>query len=74
MQVTPVVPPFGFVLQQSLSERQRSPSTWQPFAGWQMFTPVAYGAQRALQHEPQSLHKTPSGIPLQLLRPTFGGC
>jgi hypothetical protein len=38
-------------------------------AGWQTFTPVAYGAQSALQHSPQLVHKTPSGCPMQLLRP-----
>ena len=74
MHVTPVVPPFGFVLQQSLSARQRSPSTWQPFAGWQMSSPVAYGAHSALQHPPQLVHKTPSGEPVQLLPPRLGGC
>jgi hypothetical protein len=39
--------------QQSLSFVQRSPTTWQPLAGWQMRTPVGpYGAQRRLQHAP----------------------
>jgi hypothetical protein len=27
--------------QQSWSRTQRSPSMWQPFAGWQMNTPVS---------------------------------
>lgn len=59
--------------QQSLVERQRSPLMWQPFAGWQTFTPVTpYGAQRRLQHEPQSAHTTPSTPPLQLLGPVGG--
>lgn len=74
MHVTPVPPePFGFVLQQSLSERQRSPSTWHPFAGWQTLMPVAYGAHRSLQQVPQLVHKTPSVPPVQLFLPPFGG-
>ena len=40
--------------QQSALLRQRSPSTRQPCAGWQMLTPVGpYGAQRRLQQLPQ---------------------
>jgi hypothetical protein len=71
--VTPVVPPFGFELQQSLSVRQRSPSTWQPFAGWHTLTPVKYGAQSRLQHWVQSVQITPSGADVQLDPPMFGG-
>jgi hypothetical protein len=50
--------------QQSLDLRQRSPFTWQPLAGWQIFTPVvAEGAQRRLQqplHASQAMPSTPS--------------
>jgi hypothetical protein len=39
---------------------------WQPFAGWQTFTPVTpNGAQRRLQQLPQSVHTVPSTPPLQ---------
>jgi hypothetical protein len=39
--------------QQSVSWVQRSPTGWQPLAGWQTRTCVGpYGAQRRLQHAP----------------------
>lgn len=47
--------------QQSLLSRQRSPSTWQPLAGWQTNTPVgAYGAHSRLQQSVQEPHRVPS--------------
>ncbi len=47
--------------QQSLSLWHRSPKTWQPDAGWQMFTPLAAnGAHRREQQSPQPLHTVPS--------------
>jgi hypothetical protein len=54
--------------QQSLSVTHVSPSTWQPVAGWQMFTPVGpHGAHKRLQqlppHPPSpagELHSWPS--------------
>lgn len=46
--------------QQSLSCVQRSPTTWQPLAGWQMRTPVGpYGAQSLLQQEPPQTGMVP---------------
>ena len=71
---TPSVPPDrthepACVSQQSLSLVHRSPTTWQPLAGWQTSCPVGpYGAHRRLQqappHEgsPPSLAKTPPQI------------
>jgi len=57
--------------QQSLSCRQRSPTTWHPLAGWQMSTPVGpYGAHARLQHpppqdgRPPSTYTTPPSAPL----------
>ncbi len=59
--------------QQSLSFVHRSPSTWQPSAGWQIFTPVlTYGAQRRLQQPLQSVHTVPSRPPLQKVAPAGG--
>jgi hypothetical protein len=57
--------------QQSLSFRQRSPSTWQPLAGWQMLTPVRNGAHTRLQQPVQLLQTVPS-TPPQLLAPEGG--
>jgi hypothetical protein len=57
--------------QQSLFFRQRSPVTWQPLAGWQMFRPLGPGAQRRLQHSLHPLHTMPS-TPLQKLGPSGG--
>jgi hypothetical protein len=67
-QVTGVPEPPGRPAepQQSLSFVQRSPTTWQPLAGWQTKAPVGpYGAQRREQHSPPqgggppSLEKVP---------------
>src|SRR5262249_5585103 len=56
--------------QQSVSFVHKSPTTWQPLAGWQTRTPVGpYGAQRRLQqpppHEgiPASFVTTPPSAP-----------
>jgi hypothetical protein len=47
--------------QQSLSVWQRSPVTWQPEAGWQIFDVlVPYGAHNELQQPVQPLHTMPS--------------
>jgi hypothetical protein len=56
----PGKPESGSPPQQSSSRRQRSPSTWQPLAGWQMSRPVGPGAQRRLQQRLQSAHVMPS--------------
>jgi hypothetical protein len=49
-----------------------SPSTRQPSAGWQIWTPVgAYTSHSRLQHPPQSLHSEPS-TPVQFVPPTLG--
>ncbi len=60
--------------QQSELVRQRSPSTRQPCAGWQMLTPVApYGAQRRLQHCPQfPPGQMEPSTPVQLTPPLEG--
>jgi hypothetical protein len=59
--------------QQSLSCRQRSPSMWQPFAGWQILTPVLrYGAHNRLQQSVQAPHTMPSTPPLQKDDPVGG--
>ena len=59
--------------QQSLSRTHKSPSMWQPLAGWQMKTPVrAYGRHRRLQHCPQPLQNDPSTDPLQRVDPGAG--
>lgn len=53
--VTPLPEPPGRPAepQQSESAVQRSPTTWQPLAGWQTRTPVGpHGAQARLQHGP----------------------
>jgi hypothetical protein len=50
----------------------RSPTTRQPLAGWQIFTPVGpKGAQSRLQQSPQSLHVTPS-TPVQFAAADVG--
>jgi hypothetical protein len=47
--------------QQSLSWVQRSPTTWQPLAGWQTSTPVGpHGAQARLQQAPPQLGRPAS--------------
>jgi hypothetical protein len=47
--------------QQSVSCVQRSPTTWQPLAGWQMSTPVGpQGAHARLQHGPPQAGRPPS--------------
>jgi hypothetical protein len=47
--------------QQSASEVQRSPTTWQPLAGWQTSTPVGpHGAQARLQHGPPHAGSPPA--------------
>ncbi len=59
--------------QQSLVSRQRSPSTWQPLAGWHTKTPVcAYGAQRRLQQSPQLPQTVPSTPAEQNVGPDGG--
>ena len=58
--------------QQSAFLRHRSPVTWQPLAGWQIFTPVGpKGAHKRLQQSPQPPHTTPS-TPVQNAGPE--GC
>jgi hypothetical protein len=65
--------PLPAAPQQSASFVQRSPSMWQPSAGWQIFTPdVPYGAQSRLQQSPHPLHTVPSKPPLQKLAPAGG--
>ncbi len=60
--------------QQSLVLRQRSPSTLQPLAGWQIFTPVGpYGAHSLLQHLLQASQSVPSTPSLQNVGPDGGG-
>jgi hypothetical protein len=60
--------------QQSLVLRQRSPFTWQPLAGWQIFTPVvADGAQSRLQQPLHASHAVPSTPSLQYVDPDGGG-
>ena len=47
--------------QQSRSLVQRSPTGWQPLAGWQMSTPVGpQGAHARLQHGPPHAGRPPS--------------
>jgi hypothetical protein len=47
--------------QQSPSFVQRSPTIWQPLAGWQTSTPVGpHGAQARLQHAPPHAGSPPS--------------
>jgi hypothetical protein len=64
--VTPSVPPKP---QQSESLRQSSPVGRQPLGGWQIKTPLLYGAQARLQQEPPqlgtpaSLNETPPSPP-----------
>ena len=65
--------PLPAAPQQSLSLRHKSPSMWQPVAGWQIFTPVApYGAQRRLQQLLHSSQTVPSTPPLQNDGPAGG--
>jgi hypothetical protein len=72
--------------QQSLSVVQRSPTTWQPLAGWQISTPLGpHGAHARLQQGPPHAGKLPAegGGPLPLVpvppqscpstRPQFAG-
>ena len=60
--------------QQSLDLRQRSPLTWHPLAGWQIFTPVVgCGAQRRLQQPLQASQAVPSTPSLQYVAPDGGG-
>jgi len=50
-----------------------SPSTRQPSAGWQIFTPVGwYTAHSALQQSPHVLHVVPSIPALQSVAPVIG--
>lgn len=59
--------------QQSLVSRQRSPSTWQPLAGWHTKTPVcAYGAHKRLQQSPQLPQTVPSTPAVQNVGPVGG--
>jgi len=54
--------------QQSPSLMQRSPTTWQPLAGWQTKTPVGpHGAQARLQQAPPQAGKPPSVLPVPLV-------
>jgi hypothetical protein len=54
-------PPIPAEPQQSLSFVQRSPTTWQPLAGWQTRTPVGpNGAHARLQQPPPQAGKPPS--------------
>jgi hypothetical protein len=65
MHVTGLVEPPGkpFEPQQSPSFVQRSPTTWQPLAGWQMSTPVGpHGAHARLQHAPPHCGSPPSVV------------
>jgi hypothetical protein len=62
-QVTGLCEPPGspFEPQQSPSCVQRSPTTWQPLAGWQTSTPVGpHGAHARLQHGPPHDGRPPS--------------
>ena len=62
-QVTGFPEPPGNPLapQQSVSCVHKSPTTWQPLAGWQMSTPVGpQGAQERLQQGPPQSGKPPS--------------
>jgi hypothetical protein len=87
---TPSVPPEKthapvWLPQQSPSFVQRSPTTWQPLAGWQTSSPVGpYGAHSRLQHAPPhvgkgplSAVKTPPQIvpsTIEQLAAVVGGC
>jgi hypothetical protein len=65
--------PLPATPQQSESLTQRSPSMWQPSAGWQTLTLYGpYGAQSRLQQSPQPLQTFPSMPPLQKLAPAGG--
>jgi hypothetical protein len=59
--------------QQSASAVQRSPTTWQPLAGWQTSAPVGpHGAQARLQHGPPhagSPASMPAAAPVDVVPP-----
>jgi hypothetical protein len=68
LRQTPSVPPDkthspGWSPQQSPSLVQRSPTTWQPLAGWHTRTPVGpYGAHKRLQQEPPHTSEPLPGV------------